>query len=344
MKILADVDLPYLSQLFPKPFEVTTYDSYQSLLSMLPFHNILICRSTLRVNETLLAQSNIQCVATASSGTDHIDQHYLNSKQIHLFDAKGCNAQAVADYVTATLAWLEKHNKITGNCAGIIGIGAVGSQVLKRLYLAGYIVQSYDPYKTPIDNQHQVNSLQALTHCDVLCIHANLHQQLPYPSLNLINAEFLSRLKPDATIINASRGGIINENDLLQLKQPITYCTDVFLHEPDINPNIVDLATLCTPHIAGHSIEAKQNAMIQLSVQLHAYFNLNPPIQLTQQTESLNYFHRVQPWQDLILGLYNPYDDTQIIKNALDKKNAFITQRKAHTQRHDFAVSEPLFA
>lgn len=247
IKILADATLPHLSVCFSQSFEITTYNSQLALQAMLPHHDVLLCRATLRVNTALLTNSRIQCVATASSGTDHIDHEYLSSKNIRLFDAKGSNARAVADYVTATLAWLETNQKVQGTHLGLIGAGAVGAHILKRLTSTKYHVSIYDPYQLSTDSFTLVQSLQALSQCDILCIHPNLHHQAPYPSFNLINAAFLSTLKPGVAIINASRGGIVNEADLLHAEQAIHYCTDVFIGEPDINPEIVHYATLCTP-------------------------------------------------------------------------------------------------
>lgn len=342
IKILADATLPHLSRCFPKPFAITPYNTPLELQTMLPDHDVLLCRSTLRVNAALLTHSAIQCVATASSGTDHIDQEVLTSKNIHLFDAKGSNAQAVADYVTATLAWLELNQKITGKRVGLIGAGAVGTQVLQRLMSAGYEVSIYDPYKTSTLALPHAHSLMALSQCDVLCIHPNLHHQTPYPSFNLINADFLSTLKPGVTIINASRGGIVNESDLLNAEHPIHYCTDVFIGEPNINPDIVDFAVLCTPHIAGHSIEAKRDAIIQLSQQLHTYFNLPSPVTLSTSEVLQPDFFKINAWQPQALQHYNPYEETRYLKTQPDKKTAFITQRNEHTHRHHFAVQREL--
>lgn len=335
LRILADERLPHLHQLFPKPFSITTYKTNSELKSLISSYDILICRSTSRIDALLLANSPIQCVATASSGTCHIDLDYLNSKQISLFDAKGCNAPAVADYVTATLAWLEKNIKIQGKQAGVIGVGEVGTRVMGRLQSAGYDVICYDPYK----NQH---NFQALSDCDILCIHPNLHQLPPYPSLNLLNSAFLSSLKPNVVLINASRGGIVNETDLLRVKKPIYYCTDVFLQEPNINPDIVKFATLCTPHIAGHSIEAKDNSMISLSVQLHTHFNLSSPTELKQSSDLTPYFQSNTPWQEIVLDRYNPYTETQALKDAPNKASVFLTLRQTHIHRHDFAYYDQL--
>lgn len=62
------------------------------------------------------------------------------------------------------------------------------------------------------------------------------HQQQPYPSHHLVDKAFLARLKPGSVLINAARGGIINEQDLLDLKKPLVYCTDVYT---SIQPSLI---------------------------------------------------------------------------------------------------------
>ena len=104
MNILADATLPSLQDWFGIPFNLSVYHSNHDLQQQLPQNNIVICRSTLRVNKKLLEGTPIKAVATASSGIDHIDSDYLTQNGIELFDAKGCNAGSVADYVLATLA------------------------------------------------------------------------------------------------------------------------------------------------------------------------------------------------------------------------------------------------
>lgn len=344
MKILADATLPKLTELFPSPFNLTLYSTQDELADLLRSQDILLCRSTLQVSAELLANSQIQCVATASSGIDHIDSDYLKKHGIYLFDAKGCNARAVADYVVATLALLFQNQLIFGNKAGVIGVGKVGEQVVTRLQAAGFEVICYDPIKAMPDPHHQYCSFSELTTCDVLCIHANLHETPPYPSANLITSDFLSKLKSKSVIINAARGGIVNEAALLATDFPITYCTDVYQNEPEINPDVVDFATLCTPHIAGHSIEAKNAAVQRISQQLHHHYGLSmtmmqsfpkiAPVILPPQ------HNNPSSWIDDILSIYNPLKDTQTLKTAINKKQAYLKQRKEHKNRHDFNCYE----
>lgn len=336
MQILADATLPNLPVLFRAPFRLTLYNAPSEIPALLPTHNILLCRSTLKVTAALLANSAIRCVATASSGIDHIDADYLQKHKIALFDAKGCNARSVADYVVATLACLYRENKVMGRKAGVIGVGEVGAGVVERLRAIGFDVICFDPFKEETDNKFPYCSLNDLAACDVICVHANLHHTSPHPSANLLGADFLSSLKPNTVIINAARGGIVNEEALLNLATPITYCTDVYTAEPRINAKVVELATLCTPHIAGHSMEAKNMSVVKVCEQLHTFYKVFMPAS-TIPTEKGPRLSPNDCWKDCVLNLYNPLIDTRILKAANDKTHAFLTQRQAHNTRHDFA-------
>lgn len=338
MKILADASLPELSQAFPKPFELSVYKDTQELSSKLKGQQILFCRSTLKINEQLLAglSHSLNYVATASSGTDHIDSQYLESNTIKIIDAKGSNAIAVADYVIATLAFLQKYRGFSGTEAGIIGVGEVGARVIERLQAAGMEVICNDPIRAFVDLNFTNNDLESLAQCDLICLHANLHEDPPFPSKDLLNERLLEKLKPGTVIINAARGGIVNEKALLKLKDRFTYCTDVYNNEPKISKEIVDSALLCTPHIAGHSIEAKLAAVRIVSEKLHAFFNLPiPQWQLLPKAEPMSL--PLSPnWQDLVLSLYNPLNDTLQLKASNNLELDFQRLRKAHQNRHDF--------
>lgn len=338
MKILADSTLPHLSALFKGAFELTLYQNEETLFAGLPFHDILLCRSTLRVTAKQLANTPIQCVATASSGIDHIDTAYLAAQGIKLVDAKGCNAEAVADYVMSTLAWLIKNGNITGQQAGVVGIGEVGTRVVSRLRATGIDVIQYDPLRAHMDPTMQSCTLHDLTTCDLLFIHANLHDTEPFPSKNLFDADFLMQLKPGTCLINAARGGIVNEEALLQNTQPLIYCTDVYANEPAIDPRIIAFSTLCTPHIAGHSIEAKSRAVETIAHALHAYYGFSMPEVLNLPQPTCPPMLTGERWSDQALRLYNPMTETTVLKNASDKQAAFLALRQAHDYRHDFTA------
>lgn len=323
IKILADASLLGLRAHYQLPFELTYYQNKQELIKLLPTHDCLVCRSTLSVDEAILRNTSIQVVATASSGTDHIDAAYLRQHHITLFDAKGSNADAVADYVMLTINSLTQLNIPFGKKAGIIGVGEVGSRVVERLQANHWQVLCYDPIKAQAQKDFDTCTLEAITECDIICLHPNLHNTHPFPSLKLVNKAFLAQLKPGIVIINAARGEIVDEEALLTTNTPIIYCTDVYCNEPSINPNIVALATIATPHIAGHTIEAKFEAVNILSQKIHAYYEL--PFQTTNPIKC--------PLVCTDISTYDPLMDTQVLKTAEDKQLAFLTQRKAH-HRH----------
>lgn len=336
MKILADASLPGLIEAFPKPFELSFYQNCAEVPQLLNNQDILLCRATLKVNQALLATHQIKCVATATSGIDHIDLSYLKKAGIQLFDAKGCNASAVADYVMATLAYLQKFKGFSGIKAGVIGVGEVGSRVVKRLESARMQVYCYDPLRKTNDTKFKSNSFEeTIRQSDLLCLHANLHDTEPYSSKNLINEAIFQQLKANVVIVNAARGGIVDEEALVKQTKPISYCADVYNNEPTIDKKIIDFATLCTPHIAGHTVEAKQAAIAMLSQKLHQHYQFKIPVLTAAPFENDLVFPPNQDWQDRILTIYNPINETLALKAAENLASAFQKLRKAHTNRHD---------
>lgn len=336
MNILADASLPGLEAAFPKPFHVTTYHQPDEINQLLLGQDVLLCRAALKVNQSLLKNHSLRYVATASSGTDHLDHLWLNSQNIQIIDAKGSNARAVADYVVASLAVLKQQSLIRGHTAGIVGLGKVGSQVAVRLQAAGLQIRTYDPLKAARETFHSC-SLEELYQVDLLCIHAELHNKQPYPSTNLIHRDFFNRLKPGCVIINAARGGIVNEEALLHTSKPLIYCTDVYLNEPNIDARIIDKSTICTPHIAGHSLEAKYAAVAMVSAALHQIAGLPLPQFAAPELPNSLKLEKNELWYETVLNIYDPTQETLFLKQALDKKTAFLDLRKQHQMRHDFS-------
>lgn len=316
--LLADASLTELDLAFPPPFQLMRYQSRDELLALLPKANGLLCRSTLKVDRTLLQESTLSWLLTASSGRDHLDEPLLQAKQIQVLDAKGANANAVGDYVLACLSDLILHRGFQPKRIAIIGYGEVGRRLYHRLCLLGFTVLTYDPMH-PGPNHTEIAQFHT---CDLICIHANLHHSPPFPSANLIDADFLKRCSQEQVIINAARGGLVNESVLLTYQKGI-YCTDVFLNEPDINPDLVQYATLCTPHIAGHTIEAKMDAIRLLSQQLHRHFGLPAPHfpPHPKQLAPLS----AQSWEALALAQYNPIYETNLLKSSCDGKHLLTT-------------------
>ena len=267
-----------------------------------------------------------------------MDHAFLKSQNIQIIDAKGCNAISVADYVVATLAYLEQHHLIKGKKAGIIGMGQVGTKVFSRLDALAFHIKTFDPLKAEKETLFQSCELNDLSDCDVLCIHAELHDTAPHPSRDLINQDFLNQLKPGCIIINASRGGIVNEEAIIHTPQSLIYCTDVYLNEPNINKHIIEKATLCTPHIAGHSLEAKYNAVAMVSREIHRLMSLPEPEFAKPEFSIKTTLIENKSWQELIRSIYDPATESNLLKEADNLELAFLNRRKNHQFRHDFSI------
>lgn len=336
IKLLADASLPDLSQFFSEHFHISRYTSVDDLRQSIGDNDVLVCRSTLKVDANLLADSNISCIATVSSGIDHIDHTYTAQRQIPIIDAKGANALAVADYVIACLAWVQERGYLRSMRAGVMGAGAVGSAVAARLGMLGFEVKAYDPPRAQDDAHFLSCELAAVLDCDLICVHVNLHDTAPYPSKHLLNAQSLAQIKPNTVIINASRGDVVDEVALLAAKHPLYYCTDVFTNEPAINPAVVGYAALCTPHIAGHSIEARVHALQMVSHKIHENFGLNMPIIAPSADSLIMQTSHFTSWQAALLSLYNPELETHFLKESKAMMQSFLDLRRAHHSRHHF--------
>ncbi|MCX7115576.1 MAG: 4-phosphoerythronate dehydrogenase [Gammaproteobacteria bacterium] len=321
LNILADDTLPELDLAFPAPFHLTRYRNQTELQEALPDHTILLCRSTLKVNQSLLTSHHLDWVLTASSGRDHLDESYLAQQKTKILDAKGSNASAVVDYVLSSMAYLQIALAFEPKTIGIIGVGEVGQRLLERLTALGFTVLCFDPLREGF----QSIAFERLVECCLVCLHANLHTSPPHPSYHLIQADFCAARSPHSAIINASRGNIIDETALLAHHKGL-YCTDVYTNEPNPNPQIIQQATLCTPHIAGHTQEAKIEAVRQLSRQLHAELGL--PCPLFPAYPTFPALKSRGDWQSTYLAIYNPIDETQRLK----ENKPFLALRAAHVR------------
>lgn len=331
IKVLADATLPALDKAFPEAFfSLSLYEPQDCAFNKLSDHEALVCRSTLAVTSQWVDQSPLKIIATASSGTDHIDKTALDKNSIRLFDAKGSNALAVVNYVLACLAYLQQTQYVTCHQVGIIGLGAVGSLLASQLRALAFRVVGFDPLKPGFRS----DPLEQVLQSDVLCLHPNLHSHPPFPSVNWVNQAFLEQIPAGSAIINAARGGIVDEQALLATDKDLFYCTDVFKQEPAINPSVVTQAILATPHIAGHTLEAKHRAVALVSQQIHQAYGL-PFVDKITPPPSPQWLLSPQQWQEQVLAHYNPYAETQQLKQASDKTQAFKTLRKKH-QRTEF--------
>jgi len=225
----------------------------------------LIVRSITKVNEELLRGTPVKFVGTATIGTDHIDTDYLASEGIAFADAKGCNADAVTEYIFAAIFDLLcskkmdlQDNKLT---LGIVGTGNIGSRAAKIAETMGINVLKNDPPLQRISGGNDFVPLEEIFESDIITFHVPLNMEGEDKTFHLMDAGRLSRLKKNCILINSSRGSVVENSSLKKLlrERQFTAVLDVWEKEPSIDTGLLENIEIGTPHIAGYSFEGKLN-------------------------------------------------------------------------------------
>ncbi len=258
MKLMIDDAVWGYSEIFSEFGEVITLPGRQINHESLLDCHILIVRSRTKVNENLLKGTKIQFVGSTVAGLDHIDEIYLRENNIAFASAQGCNANAVAEYVISAIANLSNDFdfELSGKTLGIIGVGNVGSRLDFKARQLGLTTLLNDPPREINEGSDNFVSLDKALSADIVSFHTPLTFSGAHPTYNLLGSHNFNIIKEDAIVINAARGGIIDET-IWQNTATKANVIDCWENEPNINSTLQKSAYWSTPHIAGHSIDAK---------------------------------------------------------------------------------------
>lgn len=251
--------------------------------------DVVLCGNDLKVDDAMLDKApRLKAVAKQGAGLDTVDIAAATARGIVVFHTPGVNNQAVADHTFALILALARrilfcdrslregrweHTKIMGleiweKTLGLLGLGAIGRCVALRAKGFAMKVVAYDPY-WPEDfaQEHGIARLEineVLASADIV----SLHLPLTPETRNLIDAKALASMKPGAILVNAARGGVVNESDLYQALKSGRLAgagLDVFEHEPPTASPLLELDNVVlTPHTAAFTHEAmnKMNHVI----------------------------------------------------------------------------------
>ena len=258
-QVIIDKGIPFLEGVFPPEIDVRYLSPEEITPEAVRYADALFVRTRTQINKGLLHGSNVRFVATATIGFDHINQDFCQEAGIHWVSCPGCNAQAVCDYVEEAIAYLRpQQSQLT---IGVVGYGHVGKLVAQMAQRRGYQVLLSDP---PLGIGMSLEQLAPL--CDVLTFHTPLTREGEHPTYHLCDANILRLCKPNTLLINAARGGVIDEQALLSTlntqRSTLNYTTaiDCWENEPNLNQELLKKVDLASFHIAGYSIQGKMNA------------------------------------------------------------------------------------
>ncbi|WP_316014076.1 hydroxyacid dehydrogenase [Roseobacter sp. HKCCA0434] len=233
----------------------------------------LIVRNRTQVRDAILAAGDrLRCVGRLGVGLDNIDVAACDAAGVTVYPATGANDDAVAEYVIAAVMMLIRGayqararmlagewprqalmgSEIGGRTLGLIGYGAIARQTARRARALGMEVIAHDPFVDAVEGVELLPLETLLNRADAVSLHVPLTEE----TRHLIDATALSRMKPSAVLVNAARGGVVDERALgaaLTEGRLAGAALDVFEEEPLAEAShLPDLPNLIlTPHIAG---------------------------------------------------------------------------------------------
>ena len=258
MKLMIDDAVWGFKEIFSDFGEIITLPGREIDRQSLLDCEVLIVRSRTKVNKELLEGTKVQFVGSTVAGLDHIDEAFLQANNITLASAQGCNANAVAEYVISALANLANDYSfdLSSKTLGIIGVGNVGSNLDFKAKQLGITTLLNDPPRQEIEGNEEFFDLNTVLGADILTFHTPLTISGSHPTFNLLGSHNFKLISQDSIVINTARGGIIDEY-LWEKTKTKANVIDCWEDEPNINTKLQSSAYWGTPHIAGHSIDAK---------------------------------------------------------------------------------------
>ncbi|MCX6656323.1 MAG: hydroxyacid dehydrogenase [Candidatus Bathyarchaeota archaeon] len=261
--------------------EITAAD----LIKAAGAYDALVVRSRTKVTKEVLqaGKPRLQIVARSGVGLDNVDTEAAKSFGIQVVNSAEAPSNAVAELVLGYMLSLSRNiaksdasmkrgewakNKLTGfelngKTIGIVGFGRIGFLVGKKTKALGMRVLCYDVMIDKMMNFVQEAGAESvpldklLAESDFVTVHVPLLPQTRY----MFNAAVIAKMKKGAYIINAARGGIIEEKalvDALKSGQLAGAALDVYEEEPTKNMDLVKMENVvCTPHIGAESKEAQ---------------------------------------------------------------------------------------
>lgn len=350
MKILVDENMPYARDLFSRLGEVVAVPGRPIPREALSDADGLMVRSVTRVNADLLASTPVKFVGTATAGTDHVDESYLQKAGVAFSAAPGCNAIAVVEYVFSSLLALAERDGFTlsERTVGIVGVGNVGSRLQARLAAWGVKTLLCDPPRADRGDKEDFISLDSLVAgADIITFHTPLFVDGPYKTLHMVDRQLLSRLKPGTILINACRGEVVDNDALLACLtagQALTTVLDVWEPEPDLNTDLLARVDIGTAHIAGYTLEGKARGTTQVFEAFSAFIGKPQSVALasllpTPEVDSVTLHGPLNQaiLKRLVHLVYDVRRDDALLRKVAGLAGEFDKLRKHYAERREWS-------
>lgn len=277
------VDAEAIAQMREAGLEVDVRDtiSLEELEQVLNQYDGMVVRSRTKVRQPLIdAAPNLKLIVRGGVGLDTIDVDYARSKGITVLNTPAANSAAVAELVIGLMLTLARHitladatmkagkwekkalegTEIAGKTLGLIGYGRIGRLTAQKARALGMNVVGYDPFITINDVGVRAVELEELLK---ISDYISLHVPTTPQTRGMVSTAQFAQMKPTAYVINAARGGVVDEAALytaLVNKVIAGAALDVYTEEPPKSEGLLQLIALpqvvALPHLGASTVEA----------------------------------------------------------------------------------------
>src|SRR5579884_1239991 len=280
-----------------QPWEIVVADpkTYETHLADA---DALLVRSAVKVTREVLAKApKLRVIGRAGVGVDNVDLPAATEAGVLVMNTPGGNAVSVAEHTLALMLsmarsvpqaslstrsgkWEKKKflgNELRGKTLGIVGLGSIGREVVRRAKPFEMRVIAHDPYVSPQNAQDLGVELVSLDDLYSQSDYITLHVGLTPETDHMLNAAAFERMKPGVRIVNCARGELVHAKalqDAIAKGKVAGAALDVFEKEPPGEDPLFQLEpVVATPHIAGSTEEAQEIVGIRIVEQLIEYLN-----------------------------------------------------------------------
>jgi|AGTN01.2.fsa_nt_gi Phosphoglycerate dehydrogenase and related dehydrogenases len=354
MKILADAHIPYLKGVAEQFGEVEYLPGNKFSKETIRDKDALIVRTVTHFGEEILSGTNVKLICSATIGFDHIDTAYCDTHGIAWRTAPGCNANSVEQYITASLLFIaNRHSfRLEDKTIGIVGVGNVGSKVETACRKLGMNVLLNDP---PREEQEKgrteatpfVDIETIKRNADIITFHTPLTKTGKHKTYHLADDDFFATAAKKPIIMNAARGGVTDNQALkkaLRNGNISGAVIDCWENEPEIDRELLQLADIATPHIAGYSADGKWTATKMSLENLSRFFNLGihphypeiptPPHRIID----LKIIEAKNQLSHAVWHSYNPMEETAALKLSSGKFYWFRSHYPLRREYHAYYI------
>ena len=311
--LITDAVYPGIAEELRKYLDVTTSDgkplSKQEMIDAIADVDVLIMRVDPKIDKDILdAAKNQKVIGVCAVGLNHIDMDYAKEKGVQCFNAPGMNANAVAELTISKMLDISRNTmpanhdvkvnhiwdkykfvgrELRGKTLGIMGFGRIGRRVgeLGKAFLMDIV--AYDPFLKPEDFEKAGAKGMGIEELIQVSDFISIHVPLTPETKNLFNKDSIQKMKDGAVVLNMSRGGIVNEQDMYEaLKEGRIggYAADVMENElagsgltgnDEFKSPLFDCDNfIISPHLGAQSLDASKDIGIYIIGKVKETLNL----------------------------------------------------------------------